>query len=34
MKSINIKTSTYIGFYADNNDKDPKFIVGDNVRIW
>ena len=25
MKSIDVKTSTYIDFHVENNDKDPKF---------
>ena len=25
--------NTYIGFKKDDNDKDPKFKVGDHVRI-
>ena len=33
MKPIDIKSSTYIDFAVENNDKGPKFKVGDNVRI-
>ena len=33
MKSIDVKSSTCIVFGAENNDKDPKFEVGDHVRI-
>ena len=33
MKPINVKTSTYIDFGAENNDKGPKFEVGDHVEI-
>ena len=33
MKSIDVKASTYIGFEAESNDKDPKFKVGDCIRI-
>ena len=33
MKSIDVKSSTCILFGAENNDKDPKFEVGDHVRI-
>ena len=33
MKPINVKSSTYIDFGIENNDKDPKFEVGDHVLI-
>ena len=33
MKPINVKSSTYIDFGVENNDKDPKFEVGDHMRI-
>ena len=33
MKPIDVKTSTYIGFDIENNCKNPKFIVGDQVKI-
>ena len=33
MKPIYVKRSTYIDFGVENNDKDPKFGVGDHVRI-
>ena len=33
MKPIDVKDNTYIDFKKENNDKDPKFKVGDNVRI-
>ena len=33
MKHNDVKTSTYIDFGVENNDKDPKFGVGDHVRI-
>ena len=33
MKSVDVKSSTYIDFGTENNDKDPKFKVGDHVRI-
>ena len=33
MKPINVKASTYINFDVENNEKDPKFKVGDHVRI-
>ena len=33
MKPIDVKASTHIEFHVENNDKDPKFKVGDHVRI-
>ena len=33
MKPINVKDNTYINFGKEVNDKDPKFQVGDLVRI-
>ena len=33
MKPVNVKDNTYIAFKNEVNDKDPKFKVGDNVRI-
>ena len=33
MKPIDINDNTYIGFKREVNDKDPKFKVGDRVRI-
>ena len=33
MKSIDVKDNTYIDFDKDVNDNDPKFKVGDHVRI-
>ena len=33
MKPINVKDNTYIDFKNEVNDKDPKFKVGDQVRI-
>ena len=33
MKLINVKASTCIYFDVANSDKDPKFKVGDHVRI-
>ena len=29
---VNVKSGTYTDFGVDDNDKDPKFKVGDNVR--
>ena len=33
MKSIDIKDNTYIDFEKEVNNKDPKFKIGDYVRI-
>ena len=33
MKPLNLKSSIYLDFGIENNDKDPKFKVGDYVRI-
>ena len=33
MKPIGVKGNTYIDFEKEVNDKDPKFKVGDYVRI-
>ena len=33
MKPTDIKSSTYIDFDVEHNDKDPKFKVDDHVRI-
>ena len=33
MKSIDVKASTYIDFDVENNNKNPKFKVGYQVRI-
>ena len=33
MKPIEVKDNTYIGSIKEVNDKDPKFKVGDHVRI-
>ena len=32
-KPVNVKDNTYINFGKEVNDKDPKFQVGDHVRI-
>ena len=34
MKPVNVKPSTYIDSSKENIDKDPKFKIGDIVRIW
>ena len=33
MKPIDVKDNTYIDFGKEVNDNDPKFTVGDHVRI-
>ena len=33
MKPIDVKDNTYINTVKEVNDKDPKFKVGDHVRI-
>ena len=33
MKPVDVKDNTHIDFIKDVNDKDPKFQVGDHVRI-
>ena len=33
MKPIDVKSSAYIDFGVENNDKDHKFKVDDHVRI-
>ena len=33
MKPVDVKDNTYIDFKREVNNKDPKFKVGDNVRI-
>ena len=33
MKPADVKYSTYISFGIENNDRDPKFKVGDHGRI-
>ena len=33
MKPVDVKPGTYIDFGIANNDKNPKFKVGDHVRI-
>ena len=33
LKPIDVKDNTYIDFKEEVNDKDPKFKVGDHVRI-
>ena len=33
MKSVDVKSNTYIVSSKEINDKDPKFKVGDIVRI-
>ena len=33
MKSVDVKSSTYIDCNKENNKEDPKFKVGDHVKI-
>ena len=33
MKPVDVKDNTYIDLRKEVNDKDPKFKVGDYVRI-
>ena len=33
MKPVDVKDNTYTDFKKEINDKDPKFKVGDHVRI-
>ena len=33
MKPIDVKPDSYAEYSVDSNEKDPKFKVGDNVRI-
>ena len=33
MKPVDVKSSTYIDFDKKSNKEDPKFKVGDHVRI-
>ena len=33
MKPADVKDNTYIDFKIETNDKDPKFKVGNHVRI-
>ena len=34
MKPVDANPNTYIDFYVENNDKNPKFEAGDHVRIF
>ena len=33
MKPIDVKSNSYAEYNVDSNDKDPKFQIGDHVRI-
>ena len=33
MKPVDVKSNTYTNYAIENNDKNPKFKVGDNVRM-
>ena len=34
MKPADVNSSTYFDFGLENNKEDPKFEVGDHIRIW
>ena len=34
MKPVDVKSSSYIDFWIENNDEDAKFQVGGHVRMW
>ena len=34
MKPVDVKDNTYIDFEKEVNDKDPKFKIGDHVKIF
>ena len=34
MKRNEVKDNTYVDYIKKVTDKDPKFKVGDHVRIW
>ena len=33
MKPINVTSDSYVEYNEDSNEKDPKFKVGDHIRI-
>ena len=33
MKPVDVKNNTHMDFNKEGNDRDPKFQVGDHVRI-
>ena len=33
MKPIDVKSDSYAEYKVDSNDKDPKFLIDDHVRI-
>ena len=33
MKPVDLNPSTYFDFYKENNKEDPKFELGDHIRI-
>ena len=33
MKPVDVKSGTYLDFSKENNEKDPKCKIGDNVRM-
>ena len=34
MKPVDVKDNTYIDFEKEVNNKDPKFKIGDPIRIY
>ena len=34
MKPVDVKPDSYAKYNVDSNEKDPRFQVGDHVRIW
>ena len=34
VETVDVKSSTYIDFNKEHNKEDPKFELGDHVRIW
>ena len=34
MKPVDAKSGNYVKYNVNCNDKDPKFQVGNNVRVW
>ena len=33
MKPVDVKSGNYVEYNVNSNDKDPKFKIGDHVRI-
>ena len=34
MKPIDVKDDSFAGYYEESNEKDPKFKIGDHLRIF